>query len=459
VSFIGIEADKRYENDCAGIIYPRPHQSRFEVQWPDELIDQVRARMVEFPFLAGYRHAPPSAAGRPRSSASKSVKVLYLITVLAPAGAEQSLLAIAPRLSELGISLEVAYLRERPGLHAELEDAGIEVISLAGGVGGFPGRFLRTVRLIRQRRPDLVHTTLTEANLIGRLAGTVTRVPVVSSLVNVSYGPEQRAAPGASALMVRLRHLLDLVTARQVARFHAVTGPVAEVMASRLGVPRHRIDVVPRGRDPEVLGRRLPERRTRAREALGLNGQTALVVSIAHQDYQKGLDVLLDAMAMVAKEHPHARLVVAGRPGNQTEALQTMVDRLDLHQIVTFLGLRHDVPELLCAADVFVLASRWEGMGGVLLEAMVLEAPIVVSDLATLRDAVPDGRYALLVPPENPEALAAAMLTSISDPGAASERAGLARQRFLECFTVERVADEMVAFYRRAVPSGRQSKV
>jgi glycosyltransferase involved in cell wall biosynthesis len=386
------------------------------------------------------------------------VKVLYLITVLAPAGAEQSLLAIAPRLSELGVRLEVAYLKERPGLHAKLEDAGIEVISLAGGVGGFAGRLLRTVRLIRQRHPDLVHTTLTEANVVGRLAATVTRVPVVSSLVNVSYGPEQRAAPGASALMVRVRHLLDLATARQVARFHAVTGPVAEVMASRLRVPRHRIDVVPRGRDPEVFGRRLPERRTRAREALGLNLETALVVSIAHQDYQKGLDVLLEAMAVVGKERPDVRLVVAGRPGNQTEALQTMVERLDLDEIVSFLGLRHDVPELLCAADVFVLASRWEGMGGVLLEAMVLEAPIVVSDLATLRDAVPDGRYALLVPPEDPEALAVAILASISDPEAATKRAGLARQRFLECFTVERVADEMVAFYQRAVAPVGQSR-
>lgn len=383
------------------------------------------------------------------------MKVLYLISVLAPAGAEQSLLAIAPRLSELGVNLQVAYLKERPGLHAKLQNVGIEVIPLAGA-GGFAGRFLRTVRLIRERRPDLVHTTLTEANLIGRVAATITGVPVVSSLVNVSYGPEQRAAPGASAVAVRVRHLLDLATARAVTRFHAVTGPVADVMASRLRVPRHRIDVVPRGRDPELFGRRLPERRARARQELGVDDETSLVVSIAHQDYQKGLDVLLEAMALVRKKQADVHLVVAGRAGNQTEALHAMVDRLDLHEVVRFLGLRSDVPELLCAADVFALASRWEGMGGVLLEAMALEAPIVVSDLATLRDAVPDERYGVLVPPEQPEGLAAAILASLSDPET-TKRSGLARQRFLECFTVERVADEMVAFYRRSVGVPAQS--
>lgn len=378
------------------------------------------------------------------------MKVLYLITVLAPAGAEQSLLAMAPSLASLGVDLHVAYLRERPGLHARLQEVGIEVTSLTGK-GGLPGRVARTVRLVRRRRPDLVHTTLTEANLVGRLAGMVTGVPVVSSLVNMSYGPEQRSAPGLARVGVRFRHLIDLVTAPAVSRFHAVTGPVAEAMAPRLRVPRGRIDVVARGRDPQSLGRRQPERGARARAELGIDPTTPLVVSVAHQDYQKGLDVLIEAMVFVRGEHEGACLVVAGRPGNHTEALQALVERLGLGDAVRFLGLRRDVPELLCAADVFVLASRWEGMGGVLLEAMALEAPIVASDLATLRDAVPDQRHATLVPPNRPPELAAAIVGVLDDPRAAVERATLARRRFLERFTVERVAGEMVALYERAL--------
>lgn len=378
------------------------------------------------------------------------MKVLYLISVLAPAGAEQSLVAMAPCLSKLGVEITVAYLRERPGLHARLEEVGIEVVSLTGR-GGALRRFVRTVHLIRDRHPDVVHTTLTEANIIGRLAASVAHVPVVSSLVNVSYGPEQLAAPTGSTLGVRVRHLLDLATARLVVRFHAVTTTVAEIMARRLHVPRERIDVVPRGRDPEQFGRRSQARGARARTELGIPGDVPLVLAVAHQDYQKGLDVLVEAMALVRGKRPGARLVVAGRAGNHTDELRHLVARLGLDEAVSFLGLRHDVPELLSAADVFVLASRWEGMGGVLLEAMLLEAPIVASDLATLRDAVPDERHALRVPSEQPEALASAVLAVVDDPEAASRRAALARARALERFTVERVAEEMLAFYQRAL--------
>ncbi|HSH59752.1 MAG TPA: glycosyltransferase family 4 protein [Acidimicrobiales bacterium] len=380
------------------------------------------------------------------------MKVLYLITVLAPAGAEQSLVAMAPSLARRGVRLHVAYLRDRPGtvLPQQLQKAGVEVSSLVG-LGGPIRRLRRIVQLVRRHHPDVIHTTLTEANLLGRVAGALTRTPVVSSLVNVSYGPEQRAAPGSSRLGLRLRHLLDLLTVRRVVRFHAVTHLVAEVMAPRLGIPLTRVEVVPRGREPELLGRRSPERRARARQSLDVEDRTPLVVSVAHQDYQKGHDVLLEAMARVREERSDVRLVVAGRPGNHTAVLQEMVDRLDLQPTVHFLGLRHDVADLLCAADAFVLASRWEGMGGVLLEAMALQAPIVVSDLPTLREAIPDERYAMFVPPEQPTALASAILDTLAHPTGAAERATRARQRFLDHFTVDRVAERMVDFYEHAL--------
>ncbi len=382
------------------------------------------------------------------------VKVLYLISVLAPAGAEQSLVAMAPSLTKLGVHLKVAYLKERAGLHHKLEEAGFEVVALSGS-GRAPGRLLRTCRLLRADRPDLLHTTLTEANIIGRLAGWMTGVPTVSSLVNVSYGPEQRASPASSTIGVTSRHLLDLATAPFVARFHAVTSTVADVMADRLRVPRERIEVVPRGRDAEHLGRRHERRRTATRSQLGADDGVPLVLAVAHQDYQKGLDLLVEAMALVRRERSDARLLVAGRRGNHSEALQERVAHLGLHDAVDFLGLRNDVAELLCAADVFVLASRWEGMGGVLLEAMALEAPMVVSDLPTLRDAVPDELHGLLVAPNQPEALAAGILEVLADPGKATERARRARQRFVERFTTERVAEEMLGFYERALAVAR----
>jgi glycosyltransferase involved in cell wall biosynthesis len=98
-----------------------------------------------------------------------------------------------------------------------------------------------------------------------------------------------------------------------------------------------------------------------------------------------------------------------------------------------------------------VVPSRWEGFGSVLLEAMALEAPVVASDLPAIREVVADGATALLVPPEQPVALAAAVAATLADPASAAERARRARERFRERFTIDRVADGMVEFYRRAL--------
>jgi glycosyltransferase involved in cell wall biosynthesis len=115
------------------------------------------------------------------------------------------------------------------------------------------------------------------------------------------------------------------------------------------------------------------------------------------------------------------------------------------------MGVRTDVPDLLCAADVFVLPSRWEGIAGVLLEAMALEAPIVASDLPTTREILSDGVSARLVAPLKPELLARAILDVLADIPSAQSRARTARTRFLDRYTTERVSSEMLDFYRRTL--------
>jgi glycosyltransferase involved in cell wall biosynthesis len=378
------------------------------------------------------------------------VHILYVINDLGAAGAERSLAAMAPHYADRGIRLDVAYLRHEPGIQADLEAAGAELFSLEGS-GGRVGWVRRARRLIASRRPDLVHTTLFEADVAGRLGATLAGVPVVSSLVNVHYGADQAAAPGLRRWKVRGAQLLDAATARRVVRFHANARYVADVMAPRLWVRRDRVEVIPRGRDPALLGRREPERRARVRAGLGVDQATPLLLAVARHEHQKGLDVLLAALPRLLAHAPGARLVVAGREGNQTLLLRATAARLGLDGEAVFLGARDDVADLLCAADVVVIPSRWEGLSNVLIEAMALEAPVVASDLPTLHDAVADGDTARLVPPGDPAALAAALTATLDDPAAAADRAGRAYRRFLEQFTIDRVVDQMRGFYQRAL--------
>jgi len=378
------------------------------------------------------------------------VRVVYLIDSLAPGGAESSLVALARFYPDLGVELEVAYLHERPGLHGPLQAAGARLTSLAGP-GGRRGWLQRAARLVRDRRPDLVHTTLFEADIAGRVAAAAARVPVVSSIVNVGYGSEQRQDPGIKVWRLLGGQVADIATARVVRRFHAVSREVADVMSRRLLLPRSRVEVVPRGRDPEVLGSRTAERTAQARAMLGAGPEDRVLLSVARQEYQKGLDVLLRSLPLLRAEIPGARLIVAGREGNQTGALQAIVGELGLGEAVTFLGARSDVADLLCAADVFVFPTRREGFPGAVLEAMALEAPIVATAIPTVSEAVTAGEHALLVPVDDPGALAAATVAVLNSPTAARERAQAARARFYDHFTIERVAAGMVRFYEAAL--------
>jgi glycosyltransferase involved in cell wall biosynthesis len=383
------------------------------------------------------------------------VHVLYIIdSVDRPGGAEQGLATMAPALARRGQRSDVAYLLDREGFQDDLAHAGIGVHPVLHS--SRPARVRALRRLIDEVRPDIVHTTLFEADLAGRVAARLAGVPVVSSLVNVPYGPEHLGAEGLRSWKVRAAQAADLATSRLVTRFHAISDHVRSVMAARLRITASRIDVVPRGRDPESLGTRSAERRRRVRAGLELPVDVPVLLSVARHEYQKGLDVAVEAMAEVARVYPHAVYVVAGREGNLTATMKAIAVRHRLHGSVRLLGPRTDVADLLAAADVFVGPSRWEGLGSAAVEAMGARTPIVLSDVAALREAVGSDESALLVTPDDPAALAVGLIECLKDPAAATMRAEHARARFDERFTLDRVVEQMESFYQRAVTGAKR---
>ena len=189
--------------------------------------------------------------------------LLYVIPGLdRSGGAEQAVAAMAAPLVERGVRLDVATLTGRDDLAGAVERAGGTVVDL--GPGSLRHHTMALHRLIGARQPDLVHTTLFDADVPGRLAARWAGVPVVSSLVNVAYGPEQRANPALRPWKLEAARRVDQVTARIPRRFHALSSHVATVMGERLSIPRDRIDVIPRGRDATLLGEPTPERRAAA---------------------------------------------------------------------------------------------------------------------------------------------------------------------------------------------------
>ncbi|WP_266273260.1 glycosyltransferase family 4 protein [Kitasatospora purpeofusca] len=362
-------------------------------------------------------------------------------------GAEQGLVAMTPQLVRAGVKLDVAYLKDSPGgFQPELTSAGADVFGVGRASRG--GTVAALHRLVRERRPDLVHTTLYESDVLGRAAALAARTPVVTSLVNAAYGPEHRNARGLNPWKVRAAQAVDATTAQGTRRFHALTRYVAGAMARRLRVPSQRIDVVPRGRDPELLGSVTPDRRAAVRTALELPQDVPVVLAAARQQYQKGLDVLLEAWPEVLRAEPDAVLLLAGSEGGESERLRALAAAT---RGVRFLGPRDDVFDLMAASDAFAVPSRWEGLGSAAMEAMGVGVPLVAADVPALRETVGSEDYARLVAPEHPAALAAALTDTLEDRASARMRAKAARARFLTSFTLHQVSAQMVEFYERSL--------
>lgn len=376
------------------------------------------------------------------------LRVLQLIDSLAPSGAERSLASLAPYLRKEGIDVHLAYLVERNGLREDVEAAGIPVHSLANGKADRRRWLSRTIQLIDEVRPAVVHTTLFEADLAGRRAAARAGVPCASSLVNTAYGGVEMRRDSVNPLRAAAARAADVFTARKVERFHAITQHVAAVMAQRLLVPERKVEVIHRGRDPRQLGRRSPERRSETRRRLGVPEEAPLILAVGRQEPQKGLEVLLRAVPSVLEQHPDARVLVAGRPGRATPSLTELVHASSLADTVSFLGRRNDVPDLLASADVLAFPSLWEGAAGTVLEAMALECPLVATRLPPLLEAVEESTAELVTPGDSTD-LAQGLLAVLGDRAAAAERARAARSTFKRKFTIDISAQRMADFYHR----------
>jgi glycosyltransferase involved in cell wall biosynthesis len=375
------------------------------------------------------------------------MRVLHVINSLGTGGAERSLSELLPVMSDAGIESSVACLYRNPaGVHPRVEaDYRVDVV----GRDRLPA--LRRIRaLVRELRPELVHTTIFDADVIGRLASVGTGSRVLTSLVNTTYDGVRLADASINPMKLSAAKAVDRFTARYCTdHFHAISGAVRDSAVMHLGIRPDQITVIERGRDLSRLGRPSPSRRRRIRAELGLPDDSEVVLHIGRQERQKGLETLLQAVAQVSSKRPSVVLVQAGRNGLSSAALRTRADEPDLRGHVRFLGHRDDVGDLLAAADVFVFPSVYEGLGGSLIEAMAMGVPAVVSDVPALVDVVEHGRGALIVPTASASALAESVQRVLADDQLAGRLRMQAQEIFASRFTLDRSARKMIGLYKQ----------
>jgi glycosyltransferase involved in cell wall biosynthesis len=359
---------------------------------------------------------------------------------------------LVPTLVGHDIDVSIVHMVPRPTDDvAHLESAGARLHLVPKS--RLAAHVLGIRRVIALERPDIVHTSLYEADVAGRVAAW--RAPgdrrvVLSSIVNTSYDPARLDDPNVPAWKLRGVRMIDGWTARNLTdHFHAVSHAVKDSAVRALGIDPDRVTVIERGRDPRRLGEPSSERRTRARAALGLDRNAPVIVTVGRQEFQKGHVHLVGAFDALAATRPDAELLIVGRSGNHSAQLEARVQQSRHRNRIRTLGHRDDVPDILAAADLFVLPSLYEGFPGAAIEAMALGLPVVASTLPTLREVVEEGSSGLLVPPRDPAQLAEAMGRVLDDPKLARQLGDRGRELFLERLTGEQSQRRMIELYEQ----------
>lgn len=292
---------------------------------------------------------------------------------------------------------------------------------------------LRLAAIFRKERPAIVHVhrPWAPAGSAAILAAVATRTPAVISTEHLWLASTSRRA-----------RLLRRVIDRFVDRHVAVSDDIARALTGPLGAAPERVRVIPNGIDVTVP-RRTPNRALR--DAISPPDH-ALVLAVAQLRPHKGHAVLLQALRML----PGVALGVVGE-GPERERLERLARGLEIVNRVQFLGFRNDVGDLLAVADVVVLPSESEGVPLAVLEALLAHRPVVATDVGGLPTVLVDGVTGLVVPPRNPDALAAA-IRRILDDRAFGARLGAAGGRLVrDRFSAERMVARIELLYRETL--------
>ncbi len=292
------------------------------------------------------------------------------------------------------------------------------------------------VSVIHRERPDVLLLTKQREYWLGGVAARMAARP----LVVLRMGLRRRLRDDFKRRM-SFGRLADLIVVNSSA--------VREALLESNWIDPRRVKVilnsVASGPLPDGEGRRLVE-------AVGVPDGARVICGAGRLTRQKGLDLLIEAFAIVRQRIGDVRLVILGE-GGQRRALERAAEEAGVAGSVVFAGHREDVREILSGVDVYVLSSRNEGMANTLLEAMSVGAPIVATDVSGTTQAVTDGVEALVVPPEDVGALADATIRLLEDRRLAASLGRAARERAVEAFGRQRMIDELELALRDGLAS------
>lgn len=321
------------------------------------------------------------------------IGLLYLITDLDVGGAEKLLLELCRGIVHGPYRLCVGYLRGDAPLKKDFQKHGIDVFQIRS--------LWEALRFIKEKNIKLVHTHLIRADILGVIAGRLAGAKVISTKHNTNYFYKRS----------KIYPIIDSVINRIAHQIVCVSYAVKDWYVDKERLPERKTKVIYNGINVESFSNYIPDKN---REELGIDKNAKIVTTVANFTRQKGYDNLLRSVKIITQEINNICFLWIGH-GPLFDKFRKTISAEGMSQYIKMIGCVSDVRPFLAASDLFVLSSRWEGFGLVLLEAMAMRLPIVASSIDGIKEILSDEQYAILVKPEDPHALSQSIIKQLHD--------------------------------------------
>lgn len=384
----------------------------------------------------------------PITKTEKKIKIIYFITSLDVGGSERQLVAWVHGLPKDRFECHIVCLSGFGPLEDLARQAGAILHDLRyprkrapGTIKGstLPAAFaawLRLVRLLRQLKPDILHTLIPACNVLGGVAGKLAGVrSMVCTKLALGYYRDK------SRILARLENIVD----PWFDLIHCKSRAIMEDVLKREPVSPTKLRLVYNGIDLSRFAN-LPAREV-VRAELQIPNDCFVVGTVANLIPYKGHSEIVEAAAFLRDRFPRALFLWVGRDDGIGSELQKKARRMGVEDRILFIGPRQDVPRILSAMDLLLSASHEEGFSNVLLEGMAARLPIVATRVGGNPEAVVDGETGFIVEPHDPQSIAGALEKVIQNPELARRMGDKGRERVEQLFSYEAMMQGLMQLY------------
>lgn len=375
------------------------------------------------------------------------VRLYIIINTLDIGGAERHLLQVLPHLNSSQLDVVIITLFRKGALLGDFNSAGIPVIMPSSSNPFFAllHTFFRLTKIMFFNGRDIFHFWLPQAYLLGATTGILFRAKYMA-MSRRSLNNYQHHYPWFVPKYEAFLH-----------KFMTTIFANSSAISTDLqieGVPTDKIIIIPNIVDPSISS---SCSRITSRERLSLPNDSFILLCIANLIPYKGHLDLLQALTVFSSYQPRSPwfLLCAGRDHGIQSQLEYFADQNSILPHIKFLSTRNDIPDLLVSADVSVLASHQEGSSNAILESMSFGLPVIATSVGGNTELIKDSETGLLVPPNDPNALAQSLLTLYNDISLRSRIGRNARDYALQNHSLSRSVASYQQAYSNIVKSSK----